>query len=402
MTPRLTAKIYKHKRSCYYQAWFMVWDARAQKWKPKTASTRCTDEAKALSVARQYEKLALQASGTTGDAKVSRDSVMEVLNSILRISGLSEMKETRRWDEYTKEWLALKKPNVAARTFINLNSFIKQFSDWLEKHHKRNIPLNLVTGEMMQKWYLEMIEEGRKPASVNKILTGVSPVFDRAVSEGFCQRNPTDLIMRQHGGSNIRAPFTVDDITKIFTYLREQGKEDWLTLSLLGLCTGQRLQDCAQVTVESFVMQGAHRVWQLKQGKTGMSVQVPIVEPLASHLEKVIQSKTKGFLAPSLAGVPSGSPTGLSMQFGEILNAAGVDREVQAKIEGSKGQKWTNKTFHSFRHTTNSLLANAGVSDDVRRKLLGHASTQMNARYTHMQVATTAEALQKAIATAGQ
>lgn len=40
-------------------------------------------------------------------------------------------------------------------------------------------------------------------------------------------------------------------------------------------------------------------------------------------------------------------------------------------------------TFHSLRHSFNSALANAGVAQEVRMKLTGHTSADMNAKYTH-------------------
>jgi hypothetical protein len=33
-------------------------------------------------------------------------------------------------------------------------------------------------------------------------------------------------------------------------------------------------------------------------------------------------------------------------------------------------------------------MSNAGVSDEIRMKLTGHKSPQMNQRYTHLQLAT--------------
>jgi integrase len=86
------------------------------------------------------------------------------------------------------------------------------------------------------------------------------------------------------------------------------------------------------------------------------------------------------------------------MGFSDILDAAGVVRERREKEDGSKGQTWTNKTFHSLRHTCNSLLANAGVSQEIRRHILGHASSRVNDGYTHLEMQTMADALKKAMA----
>lgn len=397
-----TAKIFAHPRSPYWQAWFKVWDAKKQVWRPVFKSTRCTDEAKALTIARQYEKLALMAGGGPGDAKVSREAVLRILNSILEISGQGLVEETRGWDEYSREWLGLQKGRIADRSLESYESHIRQFTRWLGA--SKNCKLNAITGLEMQTWYLDMIEEGRKPATVNNTVKALQAVFDRARAEGFCQRNPAELIMRQYGDKDIREPFTPADITKILAYLhRTKDREEWLTVTLLGLCTGQRLQDCAQAS-------SAHLdkpktgpwIWRCTQGKTGAKVEVPIVEPLAAHLRalEARPGRTSLFLCPSLAGLPSGSPEGLSMQFSAILDAAGIERERREKTEGSKGQTWTNKTFHSLRHTCNSLMANAGVSDDVRIKILGHSTVKMNQRYTHMDAATSEAALVKAISAA--
>ena len=45
-------------------------------------------------------------------------------------------------------------------------------------------------------------------------------------------------------------------------------------------------------------------------------------------------------------------------------------------------------SFHSLRHSFNSILANAGVPQELRMKLTGHSSADMNAIYSHHQLAT--------------
>ena len=39
-------------------------------------------------------------------------------------------------------------------------------------------------------------------------------------------------------------------------------------------------------------------------------------------------------------------------------------------------------------HSFNSILANAGVSEELRMKLTGQSSKAMNDRYTHLEVST--------------
>lgn len=390
------AKVYRHPRSPYFQAWFPVWDRKKQKWVPMMRSTRSKDKAKALVMARQFEKFAAVASGITGETRISREYIIGVINDILSISDQPTFEETRKWNEYSQEWLALQTPRISPRSHESYTSHVRQFTRWLGKN--KDTTLKSITGRLMQSWYDEMIDEGRKPATVNNTLKALQAIFERARAEGFCERNPAELVLRQYGEKHVRETFTQDDIAKIFAYLRKPGFEEWHTVCLLGLWTGQRLQDCAQAKAEEFIGKGGHRVWRCKQRKTGALVEVPLVEPLASHI--AAQKVTGGYLCPSLAVLPTGSPAGLSMGFSEILDAAGVQRERLEKEDGSKGQSWTNKTFHSFRHTTNSLLANAGVSQEIRRQILGHASSRVNDGYTHFETQTMADALNKAKAEA--
>lgn len=391
-----TARVYRNPRSPYWHAHFKTWDAKAQDWKLVTKSTRCTDEAKALSIARQYERLALKVGGANADARVSREFVQAVLNSILDIAGQPVFDDTKRWSDYSAAWLEIQRERLSARSMINATSNIRQFTRWLGKNS--NIPLNTITGEQLQQWYTAQLEEGRKPASVNNTVKALRVVFERAKAEGFCQRNPVDLILRQHDSAKFREPFSLDDLKRLLAYIRAAGDTEWLTMVLLGLCTGQRLQDCAKARAEQFGMAGQYRVWNLTQGKTKTTVAIPLVEPLASHISKLLATKTTGYLAPKLSVLPSGSTNGLAYQFSRLLDDAKIERIKEAKQKGSKGQSRASKTFHSLRHTTNSLMANAGISQDIRRKILGHTNDATNTAYTHMDISTNAAGLQTAIA----
>ncbi len=73
-----------------------------------------------------------------------------------------------------------------------------------------------------------------------------------------------------------------------------------------------------------------------------------------------------------------------------ILEKAGIDPE---KVPGKGKRMIRKKTFHSLRHTLTSQLANAGVSKEIRMKILGHTSEGSHDQYTHLEF----DALKKAI-----
>ena len=50
---------------------------------------------------------------------------------------------------------------------------------------------------------------------------------------------------------------------------------------------------------------------------------------------------------------------------------------------GGQGRTVRTLSFHSLRYSFNSAMANAGVSQEIRMKLTGHVSPEMNKGYTH-------------------
>ena len=60
------------------------------------------------------------------------------------------------------------------------------------------------------------------------------------------------------------------------------------------------------------------------------------------------------------------------------FNGVGSDGEANGV-----GRSQSSLSFHSLRHGFVSAMANAGVAQELRQKLTGHASAEMNAQYAH-------------------
>ena len=66
-------------------------------------------------------------------------------------------------------------------------------------------------------------------------------------------------------------------------------------------------------------------------------------------------------------------------------------------VEGKgKGRGFNSLSFHSTRHTCNTLLAEAGIPADIRLLITGHGDKRTNLGYTHLNDQTKAKALKKA------
>ena len=133
-----------------------------------------------------------------------------------------------------------------------------------------------------------------------------------------------------------------------------------------------------------------------RAGKTKQRIKIPMHDLLHDFLlELPAPDSGKAFLFPTLAGKRTGGKSGLSMTFRRIMERAKVSGEVARERKGDAGRTVNTLSFHSLRHTLTSIMANAGVPVEVRQKFTGHASAEMNARYTHHEI----EILRSAIST---
>ncbi len=133
-----------------------------------------------------------------------------------------------------------------------------------------------------------------------------------------------------------------------------------------------------------------------RAGKTKQRLRLPMHEALHDYLlELPAPDSSKALLFPSLAGKGTGGKSGLSMAFGRIMERAKVRGDVVRERKGEKGRSVNALTFHSFRHTLTSIMANAGVPVEVRQKFTGHASAEMTLHYTHHDIATLRAAVEK-------
>ena len=104
----------------------------------------------------------------------------------------------------------------------------------------------------------------------------------------------------------------------------------------------------------------------------------------------------RGF-PPNPFQFPPGVPSpplehGLSEGFKRIMRKAGIDTQT---VKGAGVRNISRRTFHALRYSFNSELANEGVLDEMRMKLIGHKSKAINHGYTHHRLETLRAAVNK-------
>ena len=74
------------------------------------------------------------------------------------------------------------------------------------------------------------------------------------------------------------------------------------------------------------------------------------------------------------------------MTFAKLMGQAGIATGA-ARPRSAGGRAISHLSCHSFRHGFNSAMATGGVSQEIRQKLTGHSSPEMNKNYTHHELA---------------
>lgn len=168
------------------------------------------------------------------------------------------------------------------------------------------------------------------------------------------------------GSGEVREAFSPEQESAVLSAAKAAGHGWWLA-SVVSRWTGLRYGDVARLDWKDVDLE--RRVIEVNPSKTrrhGVSVTLPIADPLHAALSSAVpQGKREGFVLPEM-GLRYPLPP--VVPFSEVLAAAGVSGPY---------------TFHSWRHTFRTRLADAGVSDEAARRLGGWTNLGMAAHYDH-------------------
>jgi integrase len=292
-------------------------------------------------------------------------------------------------EEWLREWLQGKKATKAEGTFLKYENAINGFV--ASVGNRANLNVNQIAPRDVLRWRDAQILDGKSPSTANDHVKIARMAFTSARRQGFITHNPAEAVeMLPEDTDPARQPFAIEQVQVIL----RAAEGDWRGVIMVALYTGARLQDVANMRWESVDLENK---WiAFKVGKTKQRLKLPMHEALHEFLlELPAPDNGKAFLFPSLAGKGTGGKSGLSMAFARIMERARVRGEVVRERQGEKGRSVNSLSFHSFRHTLTSIMANAGVPVEVRQKFTGHASAEMNQHYTHHEIATLRAAVEK-------
>lgn len=257
----------------------------------------------------------------------------------------------------------------------------------------------------------------RTAKTINHYAADVGAMFRQAMRDGLLASNPSAGLDRiPETDSMEREVFTVAEVAQMVTAAgdtswqdgvfpasrkdtegRANRSRDWQGLILAGFYAAPRLGDCARLVRGCLNFQRKTLTFiPAKTERKRKRLEVPLHPRLVAWLEnRRLPDDPKAPLFPSLHDNAIGGRHGLSSQFVAIMEAAGVDRGTVRESTKGKQRAQHARSFHSLRHSLTSTLANLDVSEEIRRRIVGHDSSEVHAGYTHHERETLARAVEK-------
>ena len=330
---------------------------------PKTAADKRTE---AWEVCLGIERAEDHAKNGTLTEQQAKKIIGEILE---RTTG--ERLHNYKTRDWLNHWLDMKARVRAGKTMDRYRQVIRDFIKSLSL--RADLGLTHIIPKDVLAYRDSIIKANKTARTANLSVKVVSAAFNAAVRQHIIESNPATALESLPVRTEERGTFTPKQLSKLL----RAAEGDWRGAILLGYYTGARLSDVANMRWEA--IDWRNKVIRFTPSKT----KKPIGVPLHPQLERELLKKPGIGKAPmfqTLAGKGTGGRFGLSGRFAAIMENAGIEGK---RTQGNGARTLSTLTFHSLRHSFNSAMANAGIAQEIRQKLTGHASAEMNEVYTH-------------------
>jgi integrase len=346
-------------------------------------STKETNKTKAQDVLNGWLKAEAAARGGRLTEARAREIVGEILESV---SGRKLY--APNVGQYFKDWLAGEKPTVSEASYSKKDQAVRLFLESLGD--RAFLSLESVTELDVIKLRDELLAAGRRAATINGLVRKVlAQPFRAAQKKGLIRIDPVAGLKAVRGDRVEKHPFTAEQIQRLFN----TAEGDWKGMVVAGFYTGARLGDLANLTWGNIDL--FERTITFTKKKTDAKIKIPITEDLHTHLMTLpLKDNPKAPVFPTLYGKTSSGASGLSAAFSRLMKRAGIDRGTIRERGNGVSRSVSGLSYHSLRHSFNTVLTNSGVPQELRMKLTGHSSAEMNAVYSHHELATIRGALE--------
>ena len=273
-----------------------------------------------------------------------------------------------------------------ARNSFIINEAIPFFKDKL---------ITQISPGDIERFIMQLKTKGIRNTTLNFKINALKLVFNYAYKMSDIKTNPVTQIMLFKKDTCEKGIFTQEETDRLFG--NESIEKYWnnnliiCTMNLLALHTGCRLGELQalreqDLKEDSIVIQHS---WSEKYGlgttKNGKTRIIPISREMKQKLLMLSWGKGENdFVFSEDGGKTPVLRCRIYSHFKKALENIGITESER---------KRRNLSFHCWRHTFASRLANANVPELYIRRLTGHSSAQILDTYSHIQMDKLKEAI---------
>lgn len=256
------ASVWKHPNSPFWTACFIDGDGRRRK-----RSTKETHRRKAEKIADRYEEAARK--------RRTFSQVRTVIQDLHRDITGEELKSVTM-KEHVLNWLAEKRDETKPSTMHFYETSTTKLLDFLGERADQEITL-ITRADLIA--YRKVLAAKLSSSSTNHHIKCARMVFKTARRDCLISENPAEFVERvKPKGGYERRPFTHEEIRSVLTV----ADDEWRSMILFALYTGQRLSDIAGFTWSQIDL--AKGELKFETAKTGRRMIIPLAAPLLHNL----------------------------------------------------------------------------------------------------------------------
>lgn len=381
------ASIWRHPKSPYWTACFTD-----ETGKQRKKTTKETDARKARKAADAYEEAARKAKA----GELTRTTATKIVNELMeRVHG--EGMDLRSTKDYFADYLTrLQAKGVRSSTVNRYKPIFDGFVAHLGEIRAK-ARLASVTAFELESFRDAELTLGKGASTADFSLKVLNGVFEDARRKAVILHNPVQAVSRLSTAvSEEREPFSDAQVKKLLSV----ANLEWQGMILFAYHTGMRLTDISSLTwanIEEGILsfrdkKTSHRKQRVRDRETRMIMPEDLKAYLAGLTPATIPTTP---IFPTLCKQKAGSNGGLSNSFAHLMEKAKIDAKPRNEKKG-KGRVFNALSFHSFRHTMISRLANSDAPAAIRKKLTGHSTDEAHERYIHLDLEAQAKIMGKA------
>lgn len=301
----------------------------------------------------------------TGTAKQKYITVGYYATEIDAINALMEYRKnpytleaaTCTFEDVFTMWKAKKYPEISKSgqqgynaAFKNCEALHKLKMREIRSSHLEEVMVTLQGGHEVQK----------------RLKTFLGQIFKYAIEHDIVQKNYADFLKtRDHASGTKRTAIPLEDREKIWQEI-ESGNTD-AELVMIYLFTGMRPAELLEVKKENVDLSSRIMVGGLKTD-AGKDRRIPIHKCILPFIERLMQTPGENLvMRPDAPEQQLTYTRFLRAHWNPLMEKLG----------------FTGYTPHYGRHTMATMMREAGVEEDVRKLILGHANGDITDRYTH-------------------